>query len=176
MLYKILVAAALVASASSLKIEAPSTRRAFLANVAAAAPVAALALPAFAGPSDGLQEGKRTDDNGATGGEGFSLTGTSGAANQVGRKGGTLPKIRASGTWSDPAHPGCERKIVAQGSGLIITGADEDKKAWKVKGKVEGTTILVDFSPKGGPADVEAKFVLGKGIVFPDGNVWTKLS
>ena len=88
----------------------------------------------------------------------------------------TAPPSPFLGQYADPNHPGCERKIVAQGSGLIITGADEDKKAWKVKGKVEGTTILVDFSPKGGPADVEAKFVLGKGIVFPDGNVWTKLS
>ena len=150
-----------------------TSRRALLGRVAAAAPALA-ALPAFAGPLDGLQDGKRTNENGATGGQGFSLVSSSGAPNQSGRKGGTIPKIRASGVWADPAHPGCTRKIVLQGNTAIITGADEDGKAWKVKGIVDGTTINVDFTPKGGPAGVEAKFVVGKGIVFPDGNVWTK--
>ena len=43
----------------------------------------------------------------------------------------------------------------------------------KVKGTVDGNSIIVDFTPKGGPSGVEAKFVVGKGLVFPDGNVWT---
>ena len=34
--------------------------------------------------------------------------------------------------------------------------------------------IVVDFSEKGGPADVTAKWD-ENGIVFPDGNKWTKL-
>ena len=45
---------------------------------------------------------------------------------------------------------------------------------WKVKGTVSGQSIVIDFSPKGGPKDVEAKYVIGKGLVFPDGNTWTK--
>ena len=72
-------------------------------------------------------------------------------------------------------HPGCTRKIVLQGSKAIITGADEDGKPWKVVGTVDNQSIFVDFTSKGGPANVEAKYVVGKGIVFPDGNVWTKL-
>lgn len=159
---------------AQLKVSTETTsRRALLGRVAAAAPVA-VALPAFAGPLDGLQDGKRTDDAGATGGQGFSLLTSSGAPGQAGRKGGNIPKIRVSGVWSDPAHPGCTRKIVLQGSTAIITGADEDGKPFKVRGVVDGTTITVDFTPKGGPADVAAKYVVGKGIVFPDGNVWTK--
>ena len=55
-----------------------------------------------------------------------------------------------------------------------LTGADEDAKPWKVVGLVEGNSIFIDFTPKGGPANLEAKYVVGRGLVFPDGNVWTK--
>jgi len=34
--------------------------------------------------------------------------------------------------------------------------------------------IFVDFSPKGGPKDVVGKWQDG-GIVFPDGNKWSKI-
>ena len=34
--------------------------------------------------------------------------------------------LRISGSWSDPAHPGCTRKIVLQGNKAFINGADED--------------------------------------------------
>ena len=47
---------------------------------------------------------------------------------------------------------------------------------WKAVGVIEGDDVIIDFSAKGGPSDVKANFVLGKGLVFPDGNVWTKLS
>ena len=55
----------------------------------------------------------------------------------------------------------------------ICTGADEDGKPWRVKGQVGGSRLLIDFSPKGGPTDVIATWN-GIGLVFPDGNVWTK--
>ena len=84
-------------------------------------------------------------------------------------------QVRLGGTYSDGAHPGCTRKVVVQGGTAIITGADEDGVAWKVKGKVTGRTIAVDFTSKGGPKDVEALYVAGKGLVFPDGNVWKKM-
>jgi hypothetical protein len=46
---------------------------------------------------------------------------------------------------------------------------------WKVEGTVKSTTSAeIDFSPKGGPSKLSAKFEDG-GIVFPDGNKWTKL-
>jgi hypothetical protein len=40
---------------------------------------------------------------------------------------------------------------------------DEDKKH-----------ILIDFSPKGGPKNLEGLWT-GSGILFPDGNIWKKL-
>ena len=177
MLYK-LVVCLVIASTSALKVQPPAdatSRRALLTRVAAAAPLAAVALPAFAGPKDGLQDGKSVNEWGAddSGLLSPSLLGSSGAPGQAGRKGGTIPKIRTSGTWNDPAHPGCTRKIVVQGKTAFISGADEDGKPWKVKGAVDGNSIIVDFTPKGGPSGVEAKFVVGKGLVFPDGNVWT---
>jgi hypothetical protein len=114
------------------------------------------------------------DDGGAAGGDGFSLVTAKGAPALSGRGGGKIPEIRAAGIWNDPGHPGCQRKIALAGNKAIITGADEDGKKWKVKGELKGNSIIVDFTPKGGPAGVEAKYVIGKGLVFPDGNVWTK--
>ena len=48
----------------------------------------------------------------------------------------------------------------------IIRGADEDGTPWKVTGKVSGSEMIVDFSPKGGPKAVPAKWN-GLGIQFP---------
>ena len=41
----------------------------------------------------------------------------------------------------------------------------------KTRGKEEAT---IDFSSKGGPKDLVGKWD-GSGIVFPDGNKWTKV-
>merc|ERR1719387_1006825 len=127
-------------------------------------------------------DSKRADtETGAIGGEvttaaGGSLVGARGASGLAGRSGGKIPSIRAAGTWNDPGHPGCTRKIALSGGKAFITGADEDGKKWKVTGELVGNSIVVDFTPKGGPAGVEAKYVIDKGLVFPDGNVWTKAS
>jgi hypothetical protein len=165
--------------------DATFSRRKLIAGFAATAPLVAAAIPAFAinfEKDGGNQDGKSTDvvlgGGGATGGQktvanGGSLVGTKGAF-QSGRSGGKIPEIRVAGTWNDAAHPGCTRKIAVNGSKAFISGADEDGKKWKVTGEVKGKSIIVDFTPKGGPADVEAKFVIGKGLVFPDGNVWSK--
>jgi len=124
----------------------------------------------------GLQDGKRTDEAGATF-KAESLTGSPGqAAGLGGRKGGNIPTIRIAGKWADPAHPGCTRKIQLGAGKAFIAGADEDGKPWKAVGVIQGDDIIIDFSGKGGPSDVKATFVIGKGITFPDGNVWTKLS
>jgi len=50
---------------------------------------------------------------------------------------------------------GCTRKIQLAGNKAIITGADEDGKKWKVTGELKSDSIIVDFTPKGGPKDVE---------------------
>jgi hypothetical protein len=156
---------------------AKTSRRELIARVAAAAPLVVAALPALADQFDekfGNQDGKRYDEGGAAGGDGFSLITAKGAGGLSGRSGGKIPTIRVAGTWNDPGHPGCQRKIQLSGSQAIITGADEDGVKWKVKGQIQGNSIFVDFTPKGGPKNVEAKFVIGKGLVFPDGNVWSK--
>ena len=106
--------------------------------------------------------------------------------------------VRLAGEFSDPNHPGCKRKISLVGTNkATIFGADEDGVPWKLKAEVSGKSILIDFSPKvhphplalqasanpsdscalcsqGGPKDVEGRWN-GIGIVFPDGNVWTRL-
>merc|ERR1719163_966562 len=59
-------------------------------------------------------------------------------------------------------------------------GRPEQSDVWKVTGKVaeDDSYIKVDFSPKGGPADVFGRAETFGGemsIVFPDGNRWTKV-
>ena len=39
-----------------------------------------------------------------------------------------------------------------------------------------GTEMVIDFSPKGGPKDLLAKWDAERnGIAFPDGNLWSKI-
>ena len=83
---------------------------------------------------------------------------------------GSAAGVRFGGTYTDPQHPGCTRKVVLTGSNVVITGADEPGgKEWKVKGKPYGRALLIDFTPKGGPPDVIARWT-GLGLEFPDGN------
>ena len=49
----------------------------------------------------------------------------------------------------------------------------KEGKEWKVKGKPIGRALVLDFSSKGGPKEVVAKWT-GLGLAFDDGNVWTK--
>lgn len=106
-----------------------------------------------------------------------------------------------TGDYDDPNHPGCLRQVKVVGAPLKgdgtrspypsmeITGYDgADGKScppgserptraqlWKVGGTLKSNTeVTLDFSPKGGPAGVKA--VWDEGIVFPDGNKWTKVS
>ncbi len=89
--------------------------------------------------------------------------------------------VRIGGSYSDPNHPGCPRKVTLSGSTAIITGADGNPgcldgvigEPWKVKGSVSGRDVVIDFSPKGGPKDIAARWN-GLGLEFGDGNVWTK--
>ena len=84
--------------------------------------------------------------------------------------------VRIGGKYADPNHPGCKRAVTLIGTNkVLIEGADEDGKKWTVRGTYEGKEITVDFTPKGGPKDLTATYAVGKGLTFPDGNVWKKL-
>ena len=52
-----------------------------------------------------------------------------------------------------------------------------DAVEWEVRGVIseaDGNAMSVDFSPKGGPADLAARWV-GDSIEFGDGNSWRML-
>jgi len=83
------------------------------------------------------------------------------------------------GSYDDPNHPGCLRKITVKGTDVTILGSDaiDGSNQWRISAKEDYPgTIFVDFSPKGGP-----KNLLGvyndreEGIKWPDGNMWKKI-
>jgi len=111
------------------------------------------------------------------------------------------PASPFTGDYEDPNHPGCLRQVKVvgaplkgdgtrpvnpiieitgydgKGSGNVCTEADRPTRSdlWKIQGKVKSNTeASIDFSPKGGPSNLTA-VVDGDGIVFPDGNKWTKV-
>mmetsp|Transcript_12332 Transcript_12332/g.28264 ORF Transcript_12332/g.28264 Transcript_12332/m.28264 type:complete len:169 (+) Transcript_12332:78-584(+) len=89
------------------------------------------------------------------------------------------------GLYSDPMHPGCRREVVVDFAGVFIEGADgqpgclkgEKLERWTLPATYTpgSDTLVIDFSPKGGPKDVKGTWD-GNGIRFPDGNKWTRLS
>ena len=104
-----------------------------------------------------------------------------------------------TGDYNDPNHPDCLRQVKVvgaplrgdgtrtaypvieitgydgKGNGNVCTDRPTRADLWKVEGTVKTTTeAVIDFSPKGGPSKLLAKFEDG-GIVFPDGNKWTKV-
>jgi hypothetical protein len=103
-----------------------------------------------------------------------------------------------TGDYNDPNHPGCLRQVKVVGAPLKadgtrsayplieVTGYDGKGESamctdrptredlWKIQGKLKSNTeATIDFSPKGGPANLLASYQ--DGIVFPDGNKWTKV-
>lgn len=88
-----------------------------------------------------------------------------------------------SGTYNDPNHPNCRRQIQVLGSQAILTGTDGNPgcppdgsgEEWQLLGQIVDDTILVDFSPKGGPKDLKGVWDTTDpaGILWPDGNKWT---
>ena len=101
------------------------------------------------------------------------------------------PSLRACGsrlvgTYTDPKHPGCTRRVAQIGGTRFasIYGADEDGKPWVVKATVacsgyngvDAEQLIVDFTPKGGPSEAVALAAyegFSATLTFPDGNVWT---
>mmetsp|Transcript_20419 Transcript_20419/g.50759 ORF Transcript_20419/g.50759 Transcript_20419/m.50759 type:complete len:183 (+) Transcript_20419:59-607(+) len=104
-----------------------------------------------------------------------------------------------SGDYNDPNHPECLRQVKVVGAplkgdgtrspypvievvgydgkgGKVCTDRPTRDDLWKVEGTVKGPdTAFIDFSAKGGPEKLLAKYEDG-GIVFPDGNKWTKVA
>ena len=89
-----------------------------------------------------------------------------------------------NGRYSDPNHPGCLRGIeVRSKTSARVFGEDgtpgcsagEKTKKWELEGELRGKEeILIDFSKKGGPKNLLGKWT-GSGVLFPDGNTWSKL-
>jgi hypothetical protein len=88
-----------------------------------------------------------------------------------------------TGSYADPNHPNCLREVrVVGGNQADVSGtdgtpgcpADGSGNKWDLMGKVEGDSILVDFTPKGGPKDLKGVWEAAPvpGIRWPDGNLW----
>mmetsp|Transcript_12869 Transcript_12869/g.14090 ORF Transcript_12869/g.14090 Transcript_12869/m.14090 type:complete len:277 (-) Transcript_12869:97-927(-) len=85
------------------------------------------------------------------------------------------------GVFSDPKHPKGYRVIVAKGSAATMSLSDggANSKLFNLPVKVnkgkDGTTLTIDFSPKGGPKNIIGTLASdGSSISFPDGNKWKK--
>lgn len=94
-----------------------------------------------------------------------------------------------SGKYSDPNHPSCARTVLrdhkssaqvygadaAGGEGVACDGST-DVKWGPLPGTVDGLNIVVDFSSKGGPTNLNGTYsIVKKAIVWQDGNAWTKI-
>jgi len=136
---------------------------------------------------------------------GSAFTGAAAMAFVPGEANASVAKTGRSspltGDYDDPNHPGCLRQVKVvgaplradgtrpsnpnievtgydgKGPGNICTEADRPTRSdlWKIQGKMKSNTVAsLDFSPKGGPSNLPGTFD-GDGIVFPDGNKWTKV-
>merc|ERR1711871_1522795 len=56
----------------------------------------------------------------------------------------------------------------------MVVGSDDGASFWELRGEVEDGTIIVDFSPKGGPSSLQGR-VTSSGITWPDGNKWSRV-
>jgi len=88
-----------------------------------------------------------------------------------------------AGTFSDPKHPEGWRMIAAVGfNETIVVGVDDPTRpGWWTKGTLvkdfNKAKLLVDFSKKtGGKVGLLTAETVEKGIKFPDGNVWSRIS
>ena len=88
-----------------------------------------------------------------------------------------------TGAYDDPFHPGCDRffKVLDDTTKGEVTGNDKEdgSKPWgPYNATINGTTVVVDFSPKGGPKDLTGEYSAPAGekagITWADGNRWTK--
>jgi len=99
------------------------------------------------------------------------------------------------GDYSDPNHPNCKRNIAIQAvDGTFTTASlevikvsgtdgspgcppDGSGDAWTLQGTIDldTSTIVVDFSPKGGPKNLKGRRD-EVGILWEDNNLWKYLN
>jgi hypothetical protein len=89
-----------------------------------------------------------------------------------------------TGSYADPNHPNCLRdvQVIVGTNTADVSGtdgnpgcpADGSGDAWDLSGKIDGDSLLVDFTPKGGPKDLKGVWEAAPvpGIRWPDGNIW----
>ena len=93
--------------------------------------------------------------------------------------------VNFEGSYDDPNHPNCLRVIkMLNSTNVAVSGTDGNPgcppdgsgEEWSLLGKVDDDTILVDFTPKGGPKDLKGVWESTPvpGIRWPDKNIWTK--
>ena len=93
-----------------------------------------------------------------------------------------LAANKFSGQYADPMHPNCKRIILVHEPDALVAGTDGDPgcppdgsgESWEVSGTVDMNSIVVDFSPKGGPKELHGMKVV-EGIRWEDGNIWTSI-
>jgi len=100
-----------------------------------------------------------------------------------------VAQARFGGDYDDPNHPGAGRsfqvKVTGKSEGSAVEasveGFDVDEEGGRVPwgplpAAIDLEGVVVDFSSKGGPKDLEGTWDADKGgIVWADGHVWTKL-
>jgi hypothetical protein len=62
------------------------------------------------------------------------------------------------GKYSDPNHPGCKRLISFENNEVVISGSDEldGSKPFRLIARTQPDgSLIIDFSPKGGPKDLK---------------------
>ena len=101
-----------------------------------------------------------------------------------------VDQLLFTGKYSDPNHPGCARSVIrTSGSDGQVYGADAaggegvacdgstDVKWGPLSAAIDGLKLVVDFSPKGGPSNLNGTYSVERNaIVWQDGNAWTKIN
>ena len=90
------------------------------------------------------------------------------------------------GVFTDPNHYTAGSGTLAglravsdfAGESIALVGSDDGVKFWTLRGhyvaKATSSAIVVDFSPKGGPADLNGTVSKGK-ITWQDGSAWSQV-
>jgi hypothetical protein len=134
---------------------------------------------------------------------GVAASGVAAAFGKASPASATLAKTGASSPWTgdydDPNHPHCLRQVKVVGApirpdgtrsaypvvevrgydgsgggGMCTERPEKRDDIWTVKGQLRNNQATLDFSSKGGPKDLVAKYEDSE-IVFPDGNRWKKV-